>query len=63
VGLARNVDAFSAMPWSTPQLMTATRRRLAELAVDAYELPTLFDVDTAEDLARYRNDSRAAFSA
>ena len=59
VGLARDLDVFSGMPWSTPGLMAATRTRLAALDVSAMELPRLWDVDTAADLARYREGLRA----
>ena len=57
VGLARDLDAFSGMPWSTPALMAATRARIAALRATMIELPVLRDIDTAADLARYRQAS------
>jgi rSAM/selenodomain-associated transferase 1 len=54
VGAARDVDLFSAIPWSTPRVMAETHARIAALGVTALELPPLWDVDTADDLARYR---------
>ena len=54
VGLARDLDLFTAMPWSSPALMTATRMRVSALGADVLELPALWDVDTAADLERYR---------
>ncbi len=59
VGLARDLDVFTGMPWSTPGLMSATRARLRELQATTAELPTLFDVDTAADLERYREGAGA----
>ena len=57
VGLARDLDVFTGMPWSAPQLMAATRARVATLGASSVELPVLWDVDTAADLARYRETS------
>lgn len=54
LGLARDVDVFSDMPWSSPALMGVTRARIAALRASFVELPALWDVDTAADLARYR---------
>ena len=54
VGLRRDLDVFSGMPWSAPGLMAATRARLAALDASAAELPTQWDVDTEADWARYR---------
>lgn len=42
-------DIFRDMPWSTEQLLAATRARLTEAGVAWRELPVLRDVDTAED--------------
>jgi rSAM/selenodomain-associated transferase 1 len=53
VGLARDVDAFAGIPWSTPDVMTATRARLAAQKLTSQELPTLWDVDGPADLARW----------
>ena len=54
VGLARDVDAFTGIAWSTPDVMDQTRKRLASAQATWRELPPLMDVDTAEDLARWK---------
>ena len=54
IGLARDIDAFTDVAWSTPDVMAQTRARLASAGVAWKELPRLWDVDTAEDLARWR---------
>jgi rSAM/selenodomain-associated transferase 2/rSAM/selenodomain-associated transferase 1 len=54
VGLARRIDAFSGVPWSTPETMAATRARVASLGATWRELPTLWDVDQPSDLARWQ---------
>jgi len=59
VGLARAVDAFSGIPWSTADTMALTRAKLAAQGVRWQELPTLWDVDSAADLARWQNLSTA----
>jgi len=52
VGLARAIDAFSGIPWSTAETMALTRAKLAAQRVRWQELPTLWDVDSAADLER-----------
>jgi len=52
VGLARAIDAFSGIPWSTADTMALTRAKLAAQRVRWQELPTLWDVDSAADLER-----------
>jgi rSAM/selenodomain-associated transferase 1 len=42
-------DLFSAMPWSTGQVLAETRARLEAAGVAWSELALLRDVDTAED--------------
>lgn len=42
-------DLFSAMPWSTRQVLDETRARLKRTGTRWQELVTLRDVDTAED--------------
>lgn len=54
VGLARDVDAFTGIAWSAPSVMPATRAALRRAGMRWTELPTLWDVDSAEDLARWR---------
>jgi len=55
VGLSRRVDAFSGVPWSTPDTMAATRARLASSGAAWEELPTLWDIDEPHDLARWQS--------
>lgn len=55
VGIARDVDAFAGIAWSTPDVMAATRASLERANARWAELPTLWDVDTAADLARWRS--------
>ena len=45
---------FSAMPWSTAQVMNETRRRLKALGLAWQEPVTLWDVDAPDDLVRLR---------
>jgi len=45
------VDVFSEVPWSSPETLAATRRRLAQLGVRVAHVETLADVDTIADLA------------
>ncbi|HVF63925.1 MAG TPA: TIGR04282 family arsenosugar biosynthesis glycosyltransferase, partial [Casimicrobiaceae bacterium] len=57
VGLSRSVNAFDGIAWSTPNVMCQTRERLATANVRWSELPPLFDIDTVEDLMRWRRDA------
>ena len=43
---------FDNMPWSTPQLMTQTRQRLAASNLSWFEFDPLWDVDRKEDFER-----------
>ncbi len=45
---------FSAMAWSTAQVMAATRQRMRECGLEAVEMETLADLDTPDDHARLR---------
>jgi rSAM/selenodomain-associated transferase 2/rSAM/selenodomain-associated transferase 1 len=54
IGLACDVDAFSGVPWSTPEVMATTRARLAACGASHAELPPLWDVDTHDDLLRWQ---------
>ena len=54
VGLARAIDAFSGIPWSTAGTMAATRGKLQAQGLRWHELPTLWDVDAPPDLARWQ---------
>jgi rSAM/selenodomain-associated transferase 1 len=42
-------DLFTAMPWSSDQVLPETRARLGRIGVAWRELPPLRDVDTAAD--------------
>jgi len=59
VGLARAVDAFTGIPWSSPDTMAATRARLAAQHATWRELPMLWDVDVPSDLARWQTFAAA----
>ena len=59
IGVARDIDAFGDVPWSTPGVMAATRERLAAAGAKHVELPPLWDVDTGDDHARWRARSEA----
>lgn len=55
IGLDRPLpELFSAMPWGTAEVMQLTRARLAAQGLRHVELNSQWDVDTAEDFARYR---------
>ena len=54
VGLARDVDAFGGVAWSSASVMADTRSAIARAGARWTELATLWDVDTAEDLIRWR---------
>jgi rSAM/selenodomain-associated transferase 2/rSAM/selenodomain-associated transferase 1 len=54
VGMSRDVDIFSGVPWSTAGVMAATRGAVVAQRISATELPTLWDIDTVADLPRYR---------
>jgi rSAM/selenodomain-associated transferase 1 len=55
VGVARAVDAFSDILWGTESVMAQTRARLRAIPVSWHELPTLWDVDTPNDLVRWND--------
>jgi uncharacterized protein len=42
---------FDSLPWSQPDTLEVFRRRLDEHAFTVAEIETLFDIDTADDLA------------
>jgi rSAM/selenodomain-associated transferase 1 len=57
IGLNRpRPELFADIEWSTERVMTRTRERLAALRLHWLELPTRWDVDRPEDLARLRLD-------
>lgn len=47
-------SVFSAMRWSTPDVMDETRRRLRALGLSWQEPVTLWDVDVPADIARMK---------
>ncbi|HHJ17142.1 MAG TPA: glycosyltransferase [Gammaproteobacteria bacterium] len=53
-------ELFTDMPWSTDRVMPETRLRLQALDRQYTELETLWDLDTAEDLARWQAEARPA---
>jgi glycosyltransferase A (GT-A) superfamily protein (DUF2064 family) len=52
---------FVDMPWSTPEVMAQTRRRLRQLRLSWQEPVTLWDVDVPEDLERLAGIGLADF--
>ena len=53
VGLTRPCPGlFTAMAWSTPEVMAETRRRAREAGLRWTELPAVADIDEPPDLAR-----------
>jgi len=54
VGLARELDIFGGVAWSTDAVMVATRAHIAAAQASWAELPMLWDVDRPADVDRYR---------
>jgi len=53
IGLRRcEARLFEGIAWGTAEVLAATRARLAECGFHWHELPTLWDVDRVDDLAR-----------
>lgn len=46
--------AFTGIPWGTSEVMACTRRALSRTGLVMRELDTIWDIDTPEDLARWR---------
>lgn len=59
VGLSQPVDLFAGIDWGTRDVMAATRARLQAQRGPWHELPTLWDIDTAADLDRWRSQTAA----
>ncbi len=61
IGLTRNVSndscrkLFTHIPWSTPQVLNKTLQRAHEQKLHLHILPTLHDIDTAEDLKYFHH--------
>ena len=54
VALARDADIFSGVPWSTADVMEATRAHIVAARARCCELDPLWDVDTPADVERFR---------
>jgi rSAM/selenodomain-associated transferase 1 len=55
IGLNRpQPELFKNMPWGTEQVLSLTLAKLRQLNLEAVQLSCQWDVDTPEDLARYR---------
>lgn len=52
---AAHPQLFADIAWGGPTVLAATRQRIAALGLKSIELPTLWDVDTEADLARYED--------
>lgn len=50
----RTPEVFDGVPWSTPGVLPATRERAQAAGLRVFELETLDDIDTPEDLERLR---------
>lgn len=48
-----HLDLFSGINWGTSTVLAETRARIAALGLKAVDLPTLWDVDTEDDLVRF----------
>jgi len=55
IGLARDIDVFGGVPWSTSEVMASTCARLAAAGASHVELPPLWDVDTVDDFLRWHD--------
>ncbi|MDG2001748.1 MAG: TIGR04282 family arsenosugar biosynthesis glycosyltransferase [Novosphingobium sp.] len=54
IGFTRPIPfAFSAMAWSTPEVLPETLRRLEANGIEPALLPVLGDIDRPEDLAQW----------
>src|SRR5262249_11542972 len=57
IGLARPAPAlFADMRWSAPDVLAVTCERAQRLGLRVHRLPPWYDVDTAADLVRLRDD-------
>ena len=62
IGLMQPQPAlFENMPWGTERVLGLTRAKLQTLNIDYTELDMQWDLDTKDDLERYRSVSRNAF--
>lgn len=56
-------EIFAGIDWSTTRVMAQTRRRLSEQGLRWQEVATLWDVDRAEDVSRWRALQKAEAGA
>jgi uncharacterized protein len=64
IGMRRaHATLFSHMPWGTPGVIGATRRRLKDLGLSWEEPLVLWDLDTSADLARLHELERCELLA
>ncbi len=65
IGLSLRAPAlFAGIPWGTSEVLSATRRKIAEAGLAAEELEPWYDIDTPADLARLHSElSSAAVAA
>ena len=54
------LEVLTDIPWSTEQVMEATRSAAAAAGIDLIELDETYDVDHPEDLSRLRRDADPA---
>ena len=51
IGMRRSInEVFDAIPWGTKHVLERTRNQLQRSSITWHELPTLRDIDNAEDL-------------
>jgi uncharacterized protein len=63
IGLRRAAPAlFDNMPWGSPAVCAQTRARLENMRLRYRELPSLWDLDRPEDLARLDESLRVALT-
>ena len=53
---AAHLELFAGIAWGTATVLTETRARISALGLTSIELPTLWDVDTERDLARFERE-------
>lgn len=51
---AATQQVFTGIPWGTSEVMACTRKALSQSGLVLGELGTIWDIDTPEDLARWR---------
>ncbi|MBN2484052.1 MAG: TIGR04283 family arsenosugar biosynthesis glycosyltransferase [Candidatus Omnitrophica bacterium] len=56
-------ELFRNIPWSTPDVLPATLSRIENLKAASARLPLLRDIDTEEDLKKWKEDKTHAYSS